>query len=82
MTLLDVKENRAYVKLGGGCQGCGMASVTLKHGIEAMIREEIPEIAEIIDSTDHAGGTNPFYAPAKGAGPGPGLPRWRWRGLW
>ena len=71
VTLLDVKDGRAYVKLGGGCQGCGMANVTLKHGIEAMIREAVPEITEIVDSTDHAGGTNPYYSPAKGAGSSP-----------
>ncbi|MDH3283578.1 MAG: NifU family protein [Acidobacteriota bacterium] len=71
VTLLDVKDDRAFVKLGGGCQGCGMASVTLKHGIEVMIQEAVPEIREIIDTTDHAGGTNPFFSPAKGAGGSP-----------
>jgi Fe/S biogenesis protein NfuA len=71
VTLLDVKGGRAFVKLGGGCQGCGMANVTLKHGIEAMIRDTVPEITEVIDTTDHAGGSNPYYSPAKGAGPSP-----------
>lgn len=63
--LLDVKENRAYVRMGGGCQGCGLASVTLKQGVEAMLRQHYPDI-EVIDTTDHAGGTNPYYQPAKG----------------
>lgn len=63
--LLDVKENNVYVRLGGGCQGCGMVNVTLKQGIEATIREEIPQIGSVIDQTDHAGGTNPYYQPAK-----------------
>ena len=51
--------------LEGGCQGCGMADVTLKQGIEVMIKEAIPEIEEVIDVTDHANGRNPYYqAPA------------------
>lgn len=70
VVLLDVKEDTAYVQLGGGCQGCGMADVTLKQGIEVMIKEEAPEIKQVIDSTDHAGGKNPFYQPSKG-GPSP-----------
>jgi Fe/S biogenesis protein NfuA len=70
VTLLDVKDDIAYVALGGGCQGCGMADVTLKQGIEALITEEVPGIRQVIDSTDHASGTNPFYQPAKGGGRG------------
>jgi Fe/S biogenesis protein NfuA len=66
--LLDVKDNRLYVKMGGGCQGCSMASVTLKQGVEVMIKEKFPQIEAVIDSTDHAGGDNPYYQPAKGAG--------------
>lgn len=71
VTLLDVKDATAFIKLGGGCQGCGMVDVTLKQGIEVMIKEEVPEIARIVDSTDHAGGNNPFYQPSKGGGPSP-----------
>ena len=63
--LLDVKENVVYLKLGGGCQGCGMVNVTLKQGIETTLKEEIPQIAGVIDQTDHAGGTNPYYQPSK-----------------
>jgi Fe/S biogenesis protein NfuA len=63
--LLDVKENLVYLRLGGGCQGCGMVNVTLKQGIEATLKEEIPQIAGVIDQTDHAGGTNPYYQPSK-----------------
>jgi Fe/S biogenesis protein NfuA len=66
VSLLDVKEGVAYIQLGGGCQGCGMVDVTLKQGIEVRIRETVPEIREIVDTTDHAGGTNPYYQPAKG----------------
>ena len=66
VVLLDVKEDIAYVALGGGCQGCGMADVTLKQGIEALITEEVPGIRQVVDTTDHASGTNPYYQPAKG----------------
>lgn len=63
--LLDVKDNMVYLRLGGGCQGCGMVNVTLKQGIEATLREEIPQIAGVVDQTDHQGGNNPYYQPAK-----------------
>lgn len=66
VSLLDVKDDIAYIALGGGCQGCGMADVTLKQGIEVAIREAVPEIRQVVDSTDHAGGTNPYYQPSKG----------------
>jgi Fe/S biogenesis protein NfuA len=64
--LLDVKEDTAYVRLGGGCQGCGMANVTLKQGVEVAIRRAVPQIKSVLDTTDHASGGNPFYQPAKG----------------
>ena len=64
--LLDVKDNTVFVRLGGGCQGCGMVDVTLRQGIEALIREELPEIQQVVDTTDHASGSNPYYQPAKG----------------
>ena len=51
--------------MGGGCQGCGMASVTLKGGVEKAIRQYVPEVKEIFDTTDHASGKNPFYTPSK-----------------
>ena len=69
--LLDVKDETAYIQLGGGCQGCGMANVTLKQGVEVMIQRAVPEIKHVIDSTDHASGSNPYYQPAKGGGASP-----------
>ncbi len=63
--LIDVKKNSVYLRLGGGCQGCGAADVTLKMGIEKSIRELIPEVGEILDTTDHAAGRNPYYQPSK-----------------
>jgi Fe/S biogenesis protein NfuA len=63
--MLDRVENDvAYVRLGGGCQGCGMATVTLDQGIESAILESVPEIRQVVDVTDHAAGENPYYEPA------------------
>ncbi len=66
VTLLEVKEGIAYVELGGGCQGCGMVDVTLKQGIERMLKEQIPEIESVYDTTDHASGQNPYFTQGKG----------------
>ena len=66
VSLLDVKDDIVYVALGGGCQGCGMVDVTLKHGIETLIKETVPEIRQVIDTTDHAAGQNPYFQPSKG----------------
>jgi Fe-S cluster biogenesis protein NfuA len=63
--LIDVRKNNVYLRLGGGCQGCGAADVTLKQGIEKAIRSLAPSVGEILDTTDHAAGRNPYYAPAK-----------------
>ena len=63
--LIDVKDNKVYLTMGGGCQGCGAADVTLKQGIEKAIRELAPSVGEILDTTDHAAGRNPYYSPAK-----------------
>jgi Fe/S biogenesis protein NfuA len=59
--LLELREGVARVELGGGCQGCGMAHVTLKRGIEARIREAFPEVTGVVDATDHTGGANPYF---------------------
>lgn len=64
--LLDVKEGIAYVRLGGGCHGCGMAKVTLKQGVEVAIRKAVPQVKSVLDTTDHAQGANPYYQPAGG----------------
>ena len=64
-TLVNVEGNDVYLQLGGGCQGCGMAQVTLSQGIEASLKEAIPEIGNVIDATDHSSGQNPYFAGAK-----------------
>jgi Fe/S biogenesis protein NfuA len=60
--LLDVKDGTVFVKLGGGCQGCGQADTTVKQGIQTTICEAVPEIHTVLDVTDHAAGTNPYFA--------------------
>jgi Fe/S biogenesis protein NfuA len=63
--LVSVEGATAYLRLGGGCQGCGMATVTLTQGIEVAIKEAVPEITEIVDVTDHAAGTDPYFEASK-----------------
>ena len=60
--LINVEGNRVFLRMGGGCQGCGQAAATLKFGVEQAIRAAVPEVGDIIDATDHAAGANPYYA--------------------
>ena len=66
ISLVDVQDDTVYIRLEGGCQGCGMADVTLKQGVATEIRRVAPGIIKVLDVTDHAGGTNPYYQPGKG----------------
>jgi Fe/S biogenesis protein NfuA len=63
--LVAVEQGTAYLRLGGGCQGCAMATVTLSQGIEAAIIQAVPEITSVVDVTDHQSGTNPYFEAAK-----------------
>jgi Fe/S biogenesis protein NfuA len=63
--LVAVEQGTAYLKLGGGCQGCAMATVTLSQGIETAIIQAVPEITSVVDVTDHQSGTNPYFEAAK-----------------
>lgn len=63
--LVAIEERAAYLRLSGGCAGCGMASVTLTQGIEVAIKQSVPEISRVVDVTDHAAGQNPYYETAK-----------------
>jgi len=66
MIMLEgIKDNNVFLRFGGGCQGCGMANVTLKQGVEVMLKEEVPEIVAVKDVTDHSDGDNPYYTPGK-----------------
>jgi Fe/S biogenesis protein NfuA len=60
-SLFDIEDSRVYVRLSGGCQGCGQASATINDGVAATLKQFIPEITEVLDATDHADGTNPYY---------------------
>jgi len=61
VALLDYKDDTAFIGFGGGCQGCGLVDVTLKEGVEATIREALPQVKKVVDTTDHTTGKNPFY---------------------
>jgi Fe/S biogenesis protein NfuA len=64
--LVGIRDETAFLRLGGGCQGCSMAAVTLRQGIETALRDLVPEIREIVDVTDHASGENPYYSASRG----------------
>jgi Fe-S cluster biogenesis protein NfuA len=63
--LIDVQDGVVLLRMAGGCQGCGMASVTLRQGIESTLHQLVPEVQGIVDVTDHAAGTNPYFAQSK-----------------
>jgi Fe/S biogenesis protein NfuA len=62
LVAMDEEKKIAYIKMSGGCQGCAMSRLTLTQGIEATLRDAIPELTAVTDVTDHASGDNPFYA--------------------
>ena len=61
ITLHNVSDGKAYVTMGGGCQGCSASSVTLKQGVESYIVAKVDEVNEIVDMTNHEEGVNPYY---------------------
>jgi Fe/S biogenesis protein NfuA len=63
--LVSVDGTIAYLRLYGGCQGCGLAQVTLKQGIERILLESIPALTQVVDVTDHASGEDPYYQSQK-----------------
>jgi Fe/S biogenesis protein NfuA len=60
--LVDVDGTEVYMQMTGGCQGCAMSRMTLRQGVEKMIRQAIPEVTAIHDVTDHTAGQNPYFA--------------------
>ena len=62
ISLVDVREGKLFITMSGGCQGCASSQVTLRQGLEVMVKRVAPEIEEIIDATDHAAGKKPFYS--------------------
>ena len=63
--VVDVADNNVFLRMGGGCQGCGAADMTLRMGVERLLREEVPQIHQVFDATDHAAGQNPYYSASK-----------------
>ncbi len=61
VSLIEVRDDVVYLELQGGCQGCGMAAVTLAQGIRRILMETLPEIRDIVDVTNHEAGANPYY---------------------
>jgi Fe/S biogenesis protein NfuA len=59
--LAGVEGTVVYVTMGGGCQGCAVSAMTLRDGIARSIREAIPEVTDVVDTTDHESGENPYY---------------------
>jgi len=66
VVLKGVEDGKAVIEFGGGCQGCGAADATLKHGVERMVREQVPEIVAVVDATDHDAGENPYFLADQG----------------
>ena len=61
ITLVGVEDTEIYLEMGGGCQGCAMSRMTLRQGVERMVRQAVPEVSVIHDVTDHSSGENPFF---------------------
>lgn len=59
--LVKIEDDLAYLSFGGGCQGCSQVSVTVKQGVEGLLKKTLPEIKGVVDITDHALGDNPYY---------------------
>ena len=60
--IVDYANGIAFVSMSGGCQGCGSAKATLKQGVEEAIFAAFPRVQQVVDVTDHASGTNPYYS--------------------
>jgi len=61
IVLVDVQGSEVFIEMAGGCQGCALSRMTLKQGVERMVRQAVPEITAVHDVTDHTSGDNPFY---------------------
>ena len=65
VTVAGVVGGWIRVRLEGGCQGCSLAEVTLRQGIEPVLRARLPAMTGLVDVTEHEAGTKPFFSPAK-----------------
>jgi len=65
VTVTGASQGWLRIRLDGGCQGCSLAEVTIRQGIEPLLRARLPAITGLIDVTDHEAGTDPFFSPEK-----------------
>ena len=65
VTVAGAADGWIRVRLEGGCQGCSLAEVTLRQGIEPVLRARLPQLTGVVDVTEHEAGTEPFFSPAK-----------------
>jgi len=61
ISIVDFRDGKLFVAMSGGCQGCASSKLTLRQGVEVMVRQVAPEVVEIVDTTDHAAGKAPYY---------------------
>jgi Fe-S cluster biogenesis protein NfuA len=59
--VIDLDNNKLYLRMVGGCQGCSSSTATLRDGIQTLVKQNFPEIEDIIDVTNHEQGTNPYF---------------------
>jgi Fe-S cluster biogenesis protein NfuA len=65
VVLVGADRGWVHIRLEGGCQGCSLAEVTIRQGIEPLLRARVPEMVGLADVTDHAAGTRPFFSAEK-----------------
>lgn len=65
VSLVSADDGWFRIRLEGGCQGCSLAEVTVRQGIEPLLRARLPAMTGVLDVTDHEAGTEPFYSPEK-----------------
>ena len=51
----------AVLKFGGGCQGCSAVDMTLRQSVEVQLKQQIPELTQVVDDTDHTRTENAYY---------------------
>lgn len=65
VSLVEAQADCVTIRLENGCQGCNLAIVTIRQGIEPLLRARLGRPVTVIDATDHAAGATPFFTPSK-----------------
>jgi Fe-S cluster biogenesis protein NfuA len=65
VTVTGAEHGWIRIRLDGSCQGCALAEVTIRQGIEPLLRARLPAMTGLTDVTDHEAGTDPFFSPEK-----------------